>query len=793
MAQEKRLSLSFGDFSCDIVGYDDPFTILNKVMELCVEVSHRSDWAIDDHPASDPESRGRFAASLAETAREFDMDIEDIEGKFVVSRSAIAALSGEAEAANDAAPAFTVPSEPVAKPEAAEVEPQREQAPEVVVADELAADEAVDTTPVPQPEVAEPEVIEAEPIAEAPEIPVASEQPVSDEVAADTPSDTAPITEAEPAAEAPAEPVLDEVAIDPAIIAEAGPEAIVSEFTAEAQQEQPALAEEQIARVEEDVEVEAIFSPEAEATPEIADEVAPEPSMFAEADHEESVDKVTAHGAPEDPAPAKDQATHAKAAAEPEAEIAAPAELAADATTAETPVTESLAEEPVAEMTEPTTGIAKAEPAAADAKAATAGEPVVEDTTEATAATGRRKRLRLSIAELVEQAESGAIDETDDNKEDSAAPARVEAKAKPEAPAPSRPAMRKPSPRITIDRARSRPHGTPVPAAEEAEATPAKGSATPRTDAGTAAISPPERAQDEAPLDLTADLTAPAPDLGASDDDAAGATAESPIARVINEVKALSEAKTPARNQAVEEAPLRTAPPEEAEDENFLFGEEPAEEVAPAPEAEEPVADPVELTIAEEVGPAEINEASEVKAKKKSLFGLSLFRRKADAAAAEDQGAADADEDEISDREKNAFARLREAAEADLPMVEGATRPVGEPGAEPRLFSISDGSDFDDANSPAAFARQVGASSLQDLLEASAAYVAIVQGKAKFSRRDVMHALSEIGPEKDYSQEARLKSFRRLVTNGALVPSEDGMFAISHATRYGYENQLKTG
>ena len=54
-----------------------------------------------------------------------------------------------------------------------------------------------------------------------------------------------------------------------------------------------------------------------------------------------------------------------------------------------------------------------------------------------------------------------------------------------------------------------------------------------------------------------------------------------------------------------------------------------------------------------------------------------------------------------------------------------------------------------------------------------------------------MKALAETGAEKGYTQEARLKSFRKLLTNGALVRSDDGLFAISHATRFGYENRLR--
>jgi hypothetical protein len=66
-----------------------------------------------------------------------------------------------------------------------------------------------------------------------------------------------------------------------------------------------------------------------------------------------------------------------------------------------------------------------------------------------------------------------------------------------------------------------------------------------------------------------------------------------------------------------------------------------------------------------------------------------------------------------------------------------------------------------------------------------------VEGKSRFSRRDVMQTLNTIGADKDYTQEARLKSFRKLLTTGSLVRVDNGMFTVSQATRFGYETQLQ--
>ena len=212
------------------------------------------------------------------------------------------------------------------------------------------------------------------------------------------------------------------------------------------------------------------------------------------------------------------------------------------------------------------------------------------------------------------------------------------------------------------------------------------------------------------------------------------------------------------------------------DDENFLFspesGDHAQEEQEEAPLAlsgEDRIAEPKEATRKKRRGP----------------LGLGIFRRRKDDDDAENFVAEGHDED-------SAFDRLRETAEAQLPKLEEPTLELSRKAPEPALFAVSDGKDLDDAASPAAFARQMGAQSLQDLLEASAAFVSIVDGKAKFSRRDVMLALNDIGLDKEYTPEARLKSFRKLLTSGAIVRAEDGMFAISHATRFGYETQLRS-
>lgn len=251
-------------------------------------------------------------------------------------------------------------------------------------------------------------------------------------------------------------------------------------------------------------------------------------------------------------------------------------------------------------------------------------------------------------------------------------------------------------------------------------------------------------------------------------------------AQVAGEHRGLLELTSALRAEPAPKTGAPTALHEEDDDhDNFLFAEEDDHAPAEAPTTETLALQPSEA--APVAGESVEDEAP--KAARKGL-SLGIFKR---FAQRDDSDAEDASSDEDS-----GFNRLKETADAALPRLEETSNEAPRKlDAEPAIFAISDAADFDEEQSPAAFARRVGASSLQDLLESSAAFMSIVEGKAKFSRRDVMQALAAIGVEKDYTQEARLKSFRKLLTNGAIVRSDDGLFAISHATRFGYETRLR--
>ena len=77
------------------------------------------------------------------------------------------------------------------------------------------------------------------------------------------------------------------------------------------------------------------------------------------------------------------------------------------------------------------------------------------------------------------------------------------------------------------------------------------------------------------------------------------------------------------------------------------------------------------------------------------------------------------------------------------------------------------------------FATQVGAASVTDLIEASAAYVTLVSGRPSFSRREVLGMLDELAEDQPLTQETRIKSFGTLLRGGRFKRSDNGEFAMT--------------
>ena len=102
---------------------------------------------------------------------------------------------------------------------------------------------------------------------------------------------------------------------------------------------------------------------------------------------------------------------------------------------------------------------------------------------------------------------------------------------------------------------------------------------------------------------------------------------------------------------------------------------------------------------------------------------------------------------------------------------------------QPRRVSTADRQVSDDAGNFAEFAESMGATSLQDLLEAAAAYTAYVEGSEDFSRPHIMQKVRQTVTE-DFSREDGLRSFGTLLRQGRIERSRNGRFTVSDGNRF---------
>ncbi len=95
---------------------------------------------------------------------------------------------------------------------------------------------------------------------------------------------------------------------------------------------------------------------------------------------------------------------------------------------------------------------------------------------------------------------------------------------------------------------------------------------------------------------------------------------------------------------------------------------------------------------------------------------------------------------------------------------------------QPETAGASD-SDFGD------YARKMGATQLPELLEAAAAYMSDVEGRAQFSRPMLMHKLQEVEKE-NFSREDGLRSFGKLLRDGKIQKIKGGRFTVTEETEF---------
>ena len=125
------------------------------------------------------------------------------------------------------------------------------------------------------------------------------------------------------------------------------------------------------------------------------------------------------------------------------------------------------------------------------------------------------------------------------------------------------------------------------------------------------------------------------------------------------------------------------------------------------------------------------------------------------------------------------------------PLVLGATEPKAESGevlhlvpSEPDAPEAEDG-----AQDLKRFASSMGAATLPELLEASAAYVTLVNGRPSFSRREIFSLFDTLNEKGEISHEDRIKTFSRLLRSGVIERTTDGSFAMSRAAREQYQDR----
>ena len=99
--------------------------------------------------------------------------------------------------------------------------------------------------------------------------------------------------------------------------------------------------------------------------------------------------------------------------------------------------------------------------------------------------------------------------------------------------------------------------------------------------------------------------------------------------------------------------------------------------------------------------------------------------------------------------------------------------------AMPQTEATSD----DGSSNFSEYARQMGATQLPDLLEAAAAYMSDVEGRAQFSRPMLMHKLQEVEKE-NFSREDGLRSFGKLLREGKIQKIKGGRFTVTDETEF---------
>lgn len=91
---------------------------------------------------------------------------------------------------------------------------------------------------------------------------------------------------------------------------------------------------------------------------------------------------------------------------------------------------------------------------------------------------------------------------------------------------------------------------------------------------------------------------------------------------------------------------------------------------------------------------------------------------------------------------------------------------------------------FDDSKGFVEFVERVGANGFEQILEASAAYIAGVEGRPHFSRPQLMRHLTAVIPQGSFQREDGLRSFGTLLRDGRIAKVRRGQFTLTEESAY---------
>lgn len=797
----KILTVSYGTFSCTLEGFDDPFNTMKAIAEYFRDLAAEDRYFGAEPPTPDAAMLHRIAER--EIQRRVEAKIQEngvvLRASDEVAAPAVAAPLAvpvaEPAAAQAPTPAVVPSVAPVAAPATESVveklsrlrnEVAAQPAPAAPVAtvpfvsfaipDYLEDHEALDMAPVADipaaeflPEAEAPATIEA---GEAPlpedlppaSLPDAAPAAVADEVADILPESDAGASEAETAVEAEAETLR-------AILREAEPETEEEPVVSEA--EPVPAPEAELPDVLAEVETDPVISPPAALADAVAAEEADAPSIAEDAEEELAE---AASSQPDDAvvtavsaaSPVLDEAeedallseTLAAALADPEVIVAEPAPVAPPAE----PVDEEADEEPPAPAGR-NLGIA-----------AIFGTDVVDtpqDQPEGTFA--QAPELRPAVAEKLQRARARVIRirRGEDSAEAEATPAAAPVNT-PDAAAPA-----------------------PMPDAP---------------DASIATIF--AEVEEEVPAAPARSETAKADDLRAL----LSAEDEAELQRELAALRSLTEDSAGAEEEDKEEGKYE----DEDEDEDSQSDARRAFQTGPS--ADEAMGRLMEQTDTEMQGPETKRRQSAI-AHLKAAVAATVADRKVAGEPTEEKAVSRLARyrNDLAMVVKSALPGTKteegKPAERPAPLVLVSEQridrprpaPVPTPSApaaavsssapvRPRRVSSSglamqeafyeeEGEEdvanlFGETKGFADFVERVGATTLEEILEASAAFMSVVEGRDHFSRPQLMWHVNTVVPQGTYQREDGLRSFGTLLRNGRISKLRRGAFVLSDESAY---------